>query len=73
MESLGQMAAGVAHDLNNVLTVVQGYGELMIESKDLSPKHESMLHLIDEGPPAPQASPANFSPLAACKPCNAPT
>ena len=48
MESLGQMAAGVAHDLNNVLTVVQGYGELMIESKDLSAKHESMLRLIDE-------------------------
>ena len=31
MEALGQMAAGVAHDFNNVLSVISGYSELLLE------------------------------------------
>ena len=34
MESIGQLAAGVAHDFNNILTVIQGYADLMASRYD---------------------------------------
>jgi two-component system, cell cycle sensor histidine kinase and response regulator CckA len=32
MDSLGQMAAGVAHDINNVLTIIQGHAGLLLNA-----------------------------------------
>ncbi|MFO0592311.1 MAG: response regulator [Polyangiaceae bacterium] len=36
MEALGRLASGVAHDFNNVLSVVIGYGDLMLEEEPLT-------------------------------------
>jgi PAS domain S-box-containing protein len=43
MEAIGQLAAGVAHDFNNILTVIQGHAEMLqLKSDSDSPQAKSL-------------------------------
>jgi two-component system, cell cycle sensor histidine kinase and response regulator CckA len=37
IEAIGLLAGGVAHDFNNVLSVINGYAEMLLQSQELSP------------------------------------
>src|SRR5665213_1982312 len=46
MEAVGQLAAGVAHDFNNILTIIQGHAELLTQAPGLEVKCENSARQI---------------------------
>jgi len=48
MEALGILAGGVAHDLNNILSGIVSYPEVLLMGGDLSPKVRRSIEIIQE-------------------------
>ena len=46
MEAVGQLSAGVAHDFNNILTVIQGHADLLLHKVNSDPHSEHPLKQI---------------------------
>jgi len=48
LESIGRLAGGVAHDINNMMMVTLGYADLALEDRDLDPDLRSYIEQIKD-------------------------
>jgi PAS domain S-box-containing protein len=48
MESVGQLAAGVAHDYNNIMTVIVANSDIMLEEQATSGEHTEMMQEVHD-------------------------
>ena len=46
MDAVGQLAGGIAHDVNNIMTVIQGHGSLLLEQLAGDPRAESVREVV---------------------------
>ncbi len=49
LAAAGQLAAGLAHEFNNILTVVQGHAFLLLNNPDLDDESLKSVHHINDG------------------------
>lgn len=48
LAAVGQLSAGIAHDFNNILAVIVLYAQLMSQSRQLSPKDQERITVIEQ-------------------------
>ncbi|MCY1394028.1 Blue-light-activated protein [compost metagenome] len=49
LEALGQLSGGMAHDFNNILTIILGSARLAMNSKDPERINKLLAHILDAG------------------------
>lgn len=64
LSSLGQLVSGVAHEINNPLTTILGFSELMLARADLDPRLQPQLQAIREESMRLKSLVANLSSFA---------